>query len=70
MLADLPKGRENFFLSPLHGIIPATFENAENGRKRTGNFFDFLFCIFTNGRYCSCFFVAIGADNTLPVSRK
>jgi hypothetical protein len=29
----------NFFLSPLHGIILAIFQNAKNGRKKTGNLF-------------------------------
>ena len=29
----------NFFLSPLHGIIPTIFENAKNRRKKTGNLF-------------------------------
>ena len=38
-LADLPNGRGNFFLSPLHGIILAIFQNAKNGRKKTGNLF-------------------------------
>ena len=38
-LADLPNGRGNFFLSPLHGIILAIFENAKNERKKTGNLF-------------------------------
>ena len=38
-LADLPNGRGNFFLSPMHGIIPTIFENAKNGRKKTGNLF-------------------------------
>ena len=37
--ADLPNGRGNFFLSPLHGIILAIFENAKNGHKKTGNLF-------------------------------
>ena len=37
--ADLPNGRGNFFLSPLHGIILAIFQNAKNGRKKTGNLF-------------------------------
>ena len=27
----------NFFLSPLHGIILAIFQNVKNGRKKTGN---------------------------------
>ncbi len=38
-LADLPNERGNFFLSPMHGIIPTIFENAKNGRKKTGNLF-------------------------------
>lgn len=38
-LVDLPNGRRNFFLSPLHGIIPTIFQNAKNGRKKTGNLF-------------------------------
>ena len=29
----------NFFRFPLHGIIQAIFENAKNGRKKTGNLF-------------------------------
>ena len=29
----------NFFIFPLHGIIPAIFENAKNVRKKTGNLF-------------------------------
>ncbi len=29
----------NFFLSPLHGIILTIFQNAKNGRKKTGNLF-------------------------------
>ena len=37
--ADLSNGRGNYFLSPLHGIIPAISENAKNGRKKTGNLF-------------------------------
>ena len=37
--ADLPNEKGNFFLSPLHGIIPAIFQNAKNGRKKTGNLF-------------------------------
>ena len=27
------------FYPPLHGIIPTIFENAKNGRKKTGNLF-------------------------------
>ncbi len=38
-LADLPNKRENFFQSPLHGIILTIFQNAKNGRKKTGNLF-------------------------------
>ena len=37
--ADLPNEKGNFFLSPLHGIIPAIFQNAKNGRKKAGNLF-------------------------------
>ena len=37
--ADLPNGRGNFFLFSLHGIILAIFQNAKNGRKKTGNLF-------------------------------
>ena len=29
----------SFFISSLHGIIPAIFQNAKNGRKKTGNLF-------------------------------
>ena len=36
---NLSNGRGNFFLSPLHGIILAIFENAKNERKKTGNLF-------------------------------
>ena len=38
-LADLPNKRENFFQSSLHGIILTIFQNAKNGRKKTGNLF-------------------------------
>ena len=38
-LADLPNKRENLFQSPLHGIILTIFQNAKNGRKKTGNLF-------------------------------
>ena len=31
--------REFLSISPLHGIILAIFENAKNGRKKTGNLF-------------------------------
>ena len=34
----------NLFLSPLHGIILTIFENAKNGRKKTGNLF-FISCL-------------------------
>jgi len=27
------------FYPPLHGIIPTIFQNAKNGRKKTGNLF-------------------------------
>ncbi len=32
-------GEGIFFYPPLHGIILAIFENAKNGRKKTGNLF-------------------------------
>ncbi len=32
-------GEEISFYPPLHGIIPAIFQNAKNGRKKTGNLF-------------------------------
>jgi len=32
-------GEEISFYLPLHGIILAIFENAKNGRKKTGNLF-------------------------------
>ena len=32
-------GDEISFYPPLHGIILANFENAKNGRKKTGNLF-------------------------------
>ena len=32
-------GEGNSFYPPLHGIILAIFENAKNGRKKTGNLF-------------------------------
>ena len=38
-LADLPNKKENLFQSPLHGIILTIFQNAKNGRKKTGNLF-------------------------------
>ncbi len=43
--------RERGFLSisPLHGIIPAIFENAKNGCKKTGNLF--LISCFSVLRY-------------------
>ena len=39
------------FYPPLHGIIPTIFENAKNGRKKTGNLFlisclGMPFCIY------------------------
>lgn len=32
-------GEEISFYPSLHGIIPAIFQNAKNGRKKTGNLF-------------------------------
>lgn len=32
-------GEEISFYPPLHGIILAIFQNAKNGRKKTGNLF-------------------------------
>jgi len=34
----LAKREREFFLSPLHGIILAIFENAKNGRKKQETF--------------------------------
>ena len=44
-------GEEISFYPPLHGIILAIFQNAKNGRKKTGNLFlisclDMPFCMY------------------------